>query len=100
MNIYSTTNRFILSIVSTVALAGVYVVFRLVTSPFLDVEREKRTFTKVETNDNEPEFRQVAMEWFPRDDWVSKSALHFRHGERYVYFGNYELIDSLDQVPT
>ena len=100
MNIYSNKKRFILSAVSTVALAGVYVVFRLLTSPFLDVEREIRTFTKLETSDNEPEFRQIATKWFPRDNWVAKSALHFRHGERYVYFGNYDLVDSPGQNPT
>jgi len=100
MNIYSTPNRFFLSVVCTVALVGVYVVFRFATSPFLDVEREKRTFTVLETGDDEPEFRQIATRWFPRDNWVSKSALHFRHGERYVYFGNYDLIDSPGQDPT
>jgi hypothetical protein len=100
MHIYSTKNRFVLSVVSTVALAGVYVVFRLLTSPFLDVAREKRTFTKVETSDSEPEFRQIAVKWFPRDDWVAKSALHFRHGERYVYFGDYDLVDIPEQTPT
>ena len=99
MNIYSTKNRFVLSVVSTVALAGVYIVFRLVTSPFLDVEREKLTFTRLETGDDEPEFRRIAAKWFPLDPWVSKSAMHFRHGGRYVYCEKYDLIDLPKQSP-
>ncbi len=85
---------------STIALVAVYVVFRLATSPFLEVEREKRTFTQLETSDDEPEFRRIASKWFPLDQWVSKSAMHFRHGGRYVYFQKYDLIDAPKQSPT
>ncbi len=99
MHIYSSKNRFFLSVATTIALAGVYVVFRLATSPFLEVEREKRTFTRVETGDDEPEFRRIAAKWFPQDPWVSKSAIHFRHGGRYVYCQKYDLIDLPKQSP-
>ncbi|MEO2019392.1 MAG: hypothetical protein ABGZ53_34080 [Fuerstiella sp.] len=99
MNIYSTKNRFVLSVASTIALAGVYVVFRLLTSPFLEVERAKRTFTQLQTGDDEPEFRRIASKWFPLDQWVSKSAMHFRHGGRYVYFQKYDLMDGPKQSP-
>ncbi|MCA9051352.1 MAG: hypothetical protein KDA89_21590 [Planctomycetaceae bacterium] len=92
MSIYSPQRRFLLTIATTAVLLGIYVLFRVMTSPFLDVERRKQQFVRSPQQDVvPPEFRTEAAKWFPEDPWVSASGKHFRDSGRYVYFRDFDL---------
>lgn len=73
--------------------------FRLITSPFLEVERKKpQVLPSEQSIDVPPEFRQEAADWFPDDPWVAQSGKHFRDSGRYVYFQDFDLINDSHSV--
>ncbi|MEZ6133011.1 MAG: hypothetical protein R3C59_30435 [Planctomycetaceae bacterium] len=95
MGIYNTRHRFFLSCAVAVALGAVFVVFRAVTSPFLDVERSQRTFSSSPRTENTSTTAQdEAREWFPLHPWVAEARKYFHDGDRFLYCGDFELINN------
>lgn len=90
MSIYSPKRRFILAVRACVALCGLFWVFRLATSPFLEVERKDVTNIG-ETKVVVQEWRQDAAKWFPENSWVVGAHNHFRDHGRYVFCNEFDL---------
>ena len=89
MNIYSPYRRFIGSISAAAALFGLYLVVRVISVQFLDVERTRHEFTQQKT-DFLPGYQQDAERWFPGFPWVATASNHFRDN------GQFLLCNSLD----
>lgn len=92
MSIYDPRRRFGLSLVVALAFIVVYFVFRATTSPFLDVEREKKEFRPVEgVPAAASEALVEAGRWFSDHPWVETSGKHFRDQGRYLFCRTFEL---------
>jgi len=97
MNIYSSKNRIFRAVKVCVALSGLFWVFRLATSPFLEIERKDVTNigeTKVVVH----EWRQDAAKWFPENSWVVSAENHFRDNGRYLFCNNFDLNQADSQI--
>lgn len=84
-----------LSIVVTLLLGGMFVAFRSVTSPYLDVEHQPQLHgsqNRVKTVSTE--LADQAEKWFPDHAWVAKSKKHFHDGGRYLYCRDFGLTDN------
>ena len=74
MSIYNSRYRFFRSLVTAAALAAVYVGFRGVTAPFLDIEPRKHQTKSTRTEtvaDSTAE--SDADKWFPKHSWVANA---------------------------
>ncbi|MEQ9409101.1 MAG: hypothetical protein RIK87_15305 [Fuerstiella sp.] len=92
MSIYNSHRRFYLSVWTAVGFAVVYVGFRAVTSPFLDVERQKHHVSTVaDTEVLSPDVRGDAEKWFVDHPWVARSGKHFRDNGRYLFCETFEI---------
>ena len=94
MSIYNPQRRFMLSIVVVVVLAGLFVAFRNVTSPYLDVEHKQgqvRSHQRVENASKE--LQEQAIRWFPDHTWVGEARKYFHDGGRYLYCKDFNLIN-------
>ena len=91
MSIYSPFRRFVWSVFAAVAILALYLLVRTVTSPFLDVERKKHSFTQ-QKPDALPEYQKDVEKWFPGFPWVANASNHFRDN------GQYLLCDSIDLI--
>lgn len=95
MNTYNPYRRFLLSIVVTLLLGGLFLAFRAATSPFLDVEHQKRTFGSHDHRQNiSTELVDQARKWIPDHSWVAESKKHFRDDGRYLYCREFGLTDN------
>lgn len=94
MSIYDPRRRFLLSCAVATGFAAAYLLFRVTTSPFLDVEREKQKFTRPQQAAGiSPEARQDAEKWFVDHPWVATSGKYFRDSGRYLFCRTFELSD-------
>lgn len=97
MSIYNSSRRFSLSIVVTLLLGGLFVAFRTVTSPFLDIEHQHKQ--QQLGNEDGPkavstELVEQATKWFPDHRWVAEAKKHFHDGGRYLYCRDFGLTDN------
>lgn len=79
----------------TLVLGGLFIAFRAVTSPFLEVEHEQRKFSSHDHSTNvSMEVVAEAKKWFPDYSWVAESKKHFHDGGRYLYCRDFGLTDN------
>ncbi|MEZ6125167.1 MAG: hypothetical protein R3C49_18625 [Planctomycetaceae bacterium] len=78
---------------ATITLAGVYVVFRSLTSPFLDVDHvthvpgSQSAVAPVST-----EYLDQARRWLPTQPWVAEATKYFHDRGRYLYCQDFGLL--------
>jgi hypothetical protein len=95
VSIYNSKHRFLLSCAVALVLGAVFVVFRTVTSPFLDVEHTVRQFSSHKRSEaTSTEAHDQARRWFPLHPWVAQARKYFQDGGRYVYCGDFGLINN------
>jgi hypothetical protein len=83
------------SIVVTLMLGGLFVAFRTVTSPYLNVEHQEQLVSRQDHgNTVSTELVEQAEKWFPDHGWVANAKKHFHDGGRYLYCRDFGLTDN------
>ncbi|APZ93123.1 hypothetical protein [Fuerstiella marisgermanici] len=100
MSIYNSQRRFFLSAAVAVGFAGLYLLFRAATAPYLEVERERMEVvaSPVEMESISADARDEATKYFPAHSWVAESGKHFRDAGRYLFCKDFELSDDRHSV--
>ena len=98
MSAYNSKLRFLRSIAVAALLTGVYVCFRAVTSPFLDVEPKKYDAPATVENDQDVARAVEAGRWFPNHSWVRNANEQYFDGGRVLYCETSKLSDDRKSV--
>ena len=95
MSAYNSRLRFMKALAVAALLTGVYVCFRAVTSPFLDVEVTKYDAPKAVDSKLDSRRSADAGQWFPNHSWVSDANEQYYDGGRVLYCESSTLIRRL-----
>ncbi|MGB0741647.1 MAG: hypothetical protein ACPGXX_16375, partial [Planctomycetaceae bacterium] len=84
------------SVLTTVGLAALYLVYSQVTRHLLTVPRSatiERRYSEATVAPGSMVFRENAERWFPRSSWVPAANGRFRDGDRLLFFGDHQLLN-------
>ena len=84
------------SVLTTVGLAALYLVYSQVTRHLLTVPRSatiERSYSEATVAPGSMVFRENAERWFPRSSWVPAANGRFRDGDRLLFFGDHQLLN-------